>query len=1035
MNRFLKKFLKIFLILFLIFIALATIAFSYFYVNKDKIAETLLLGLNENINGEVSFQDIYLEPFVQFPSVSLALKQFSFYQNPESSRNILEDPIAEFEQVYLAFNVIDLLKDKITITKVLFDDGFFDLIQYPYSKFNFELALGPKKPAIEKKEQDQQATKKVPVKKKKKPTNKIAQVHRVLQLELDKITMKAIYLYYNNQKNGKQTNFYFNDLIASLNITPDSISTKLYVKTEIKKTEISEKLKFYDLEFQFRTDLRYSRKDSTIKVAPSKLILARAEFRLNGMIDLKNDGLIDLKLKASDKKLGFLSLLLTKSGIENLKTGNLFFKGTLKGTLKDEIPELNIGFGIEDLSLKIPGTNDSIKHLNLSGYLNSGKKEDLSAASFKIDSIKAELPHGYIDAVFEMKNFYAPDIKYRLDLSANIDGLDRVFRLRHIDSLQGKIVLHDEFNGVFKKGKKWINEKRGNFMLQFDSVSFKTPGGLFISNLSGTVTDQRNKIQLKKIKFISGNSDFLIDGDVKNLSNLIYDEGEKLIANISLKSELIDMAEILAQDSSVNQSFPYKITRLKLNFTASAIRNELVEFKRMPTLHFKIKNLSAAIDSLLNPFVIKKGNLILSEKEDKILINLNGFDIKSTDNQLLTDFSYSHVKGKAPRISSSIKAKKFNPGNFFWKGLIDSSSAFLNTDISALMKINLRLTKDDEKKIARFEFQADSLSYWDANNSLRFKSLRAYCSGVSYNTDIDKNPLASLSGNIELSTKKLKSKYFEFTDVIYKISANKGTYTISPENDNWFNRKATGKYVISPFHTPPSYSFDYSVKQFSAGELFSNFLEDSVLTGKMDFALRISFKGNHKDSILKTMKGKIRVQGNDLSLHGINVDEFLKKFQTTQELNLLDIGIAVYAGPVALLATKRTNFARIKVTNRKKYSEITNLVSDWKIKNDSLIADDVAFTTENNRIALKGWYSYSADSLDFSIGLLDRKGCAVLKQNFAGMAVKPEMSGMDLFGNFMGSDADDGKKTQSIECKPFYRGSVVQPIENKPLKP
>jgi hypothetical protein len=151
MRQSLKKILKIFLYLMSLFVFLIGTFFLYFLVKKDDIAAGLLLGLNENINGEVRFSDIYLDPFAQFPYISLALENFSLYEHEEGDRTILEDPVTEFENVFVAVDFFDLFADRFVVTKVLFSDGYLDIVRYQNRHHNFEIALEKKKSQNEKK--------------------------------------------------------------------------------------------------------------------------------------------------------------------------------------------------------------------------------------------------------------------------------------------------------------------------------------------------------------------------------------------------------------------------------------------------------------------------------------------------------------------------------------------------------------------------------------------------------------------------------------------------------------------------------------------------------------------------------------------------------------------------------------------------------------------------------------------------------------------------------------------------------------------
>jgi len=769
------------------------------------------------------------------------------------------------------------------------------------------------------------------------------------------------------------------------------------------------------------TSLSLGRNDSVLLIEPSQLFISRAEFNVEGIVDLKGRGFVDLKIGGADKKLGFLSLLLSDIGIENLKTGSLFFDGSLKGTFDDEIPELAINFGVRDLTLKIPGSNDSINHLKICGDFVSGKREDLSEAFLKVDTLKAILPGGYIEGELKMQNLSKPNVYYKIELSANVEGFENVFQQNYIDSLSGKISLKDEFKGTLDKRRGWLDEKKGNLKLNFDSVSFVIPGIIDISHLNGTITDKYDKFQIKKIKILTGNTDLLINGTVKNLSNLIFDEGKKITANLSIRSSLLDIPEFFAFDSEVGVGFPYRINNLDLSLKASTTKKELLEFKYTPKIDFRIRKLNGSVDSLFKPLLLKNGRFLLADYKDKMLLDFKNFTINSGKGTMLINIRYLYEKHRADQLIISTKIKKLRLLDVFHQGFIDSSISQFSNPFYGDVACNFHIQKGEKAGFKDFELIADNVSYRKAKKKIKVNGFELKSNAFNLGEDGEGKGFSKLKGRFNLRAGKVKSKDYSFDDVVYSIDAEKGKFTLIPQNDSILGVKASGKFILSPFENPPSYSFDYSLHQFSVGKLFVNFLEDSVLTGKVSFNIKLSFKGNEEKMILKTLSGKIKMQGRGLTLYGANVDDFLKEYRETQNFNLLDIGVVIYAGPIGILATKGTDFAHIKVTDRKKRSQIDKMVSDWKIIGDSLKVEDVALRTGNNRIALKGWYRYASDSLNFNIGVLDKEGCSILNQAFSGASAKPEMSNLGLFKLKV---AD--KKTEK-KCKPFYKGKLEHP--------
>ena len=1002
-----------------LFVLITGTFFLYFLANKEEIAADLLLGINENINGEVRFTDIYLDPFAQFPYVSLALENFNLYEKKENERTILEDPVAEFEDAFIALDIFDLFGERIEITKVLFINGYLDIIKYKNSVHNFEIALGKKKSkqvkkvatVKRKKKTETDSTKTVKKAKKKKSF-----ISKTLKLDLNRISFKNVHLEHNSRRDGSQYNLFVYNMISSLSIMPDTIKSDFYINTEIKDLPVLKKAGFENLVVQLNSRLNYCRNDSMLLIEPSKMILTKAEFRLNGKLSFKEGGFIDLSIEGADKRLGFLNLLLSESGLENLKTGNFFFNGSLKGNFNDEIPKFSVNYGIKDLSMRIPGENDSIKRLKLVGSFVSGKKQDLSDAILKIDTLKATLPGGFLDASFQIENFSAPSIDYQLFLEANIKGFENLIRQSFIDSLQGLVNLKSEFKGSLGVELSSMKVKKSSLRLDLDSVSLKIPGTFAVRNLSGLISGDYNKLKLKNIKLNSGNSDLIVNGSFNRLSSLIVDNKKRIFTNLIIKSNLLDISDFLADGLTLSHNFDYKIRDIDFSLSASAKRTDLFEFKQVPKITLDIHKLSSKVDSILKPINIKRGRLSLEDYKKGYLINLNNLAVSATKGKVLANINYKKENSGKARLKIKANLKQIRLDGLLDNVLIDSTMDFYASPFTAQLDCSFFI---DDSKFKQFRLQLSKSSYKWANSKVQLNDLAIKSKAFYFKSD----SLSNLVGKFNLKIGKIKTRHYNLEDVVYSIAAKNRKFTIVPQNDSILGVKAEGKLIASPYESPPAYSLDYSLKQFSVGQMFVNFLEDSVLSGKADFYVKLNFKGHDKKNILQTLDGRIRMRANNLTLYGANLDKFINSYRTSQTLNLLDIGVSIYAGPIGLLATKGGGFARVKVTDRRKKSSIDRMISDWKIIGDSLIVDDVAMRTKQNRLALKGYYCYNSDSLAFKIGLLDAKGCSVLKQGFSGPSMKPEMNN---FGLFNGMQA---QKKAKKECEVFYKGKLVHPSE------
>jgi hypothetical protein len=121
----------------------------------------------------------------------------------------------------------------------------------------------------------------------------------------------------------------------------------------------------------------------------------------------------------------------------------------------------------------------------------------------------------------------------------------------------------------------------------------------------------------------------------------------------------------------------------------------------------------------------------------------------------------------------------------------------------------------------------------------------------------------------------------------------------------------------------------------------------------MDFSANLSMKGATTDAMVRSAAGEVSLRGHDLTLEIGDIDKELARYQSSQNFNLVDVGALFFAGPLGLAVTKGFNFAGVFQSSSGS-SQIRTLVSEWRIERGVAQAKDVAMTTKENRIALKG---------------------------------------------------------------------------------
>lgn len=225
----------------------------------------------------------------------------------------------------------------------------------------------------------------------------------------------------------------------------------------------------------------------------------------------------------------------------------------------------------------------------------------------------------------------------------------------------------------------------------------------------------------------------------------------------------------------------------------------------------------------------------------------------------------------------------------------------------------------------------------------------------------------------------------------------------------------------------------YTLAKFRAEDSLAGLAQEKYLRGPMTVTPDLSFRGKDVDEMTRTLSGTVSLQGDGLTLHGMLIDEILSKAVDAQKLGLADVGAFVLAGPLGSAALKGYRYGDLyRSATREGETRIHRLVSDWTVRDGVAEARDVAFSTEKNRIALKGKLDLlNGQFVDVTVAALDGKGCAKIRQKITGPFGDPRMAKTSLLQSFaepiLGAFGRAGKLLGISSCEPFYTGAVRHP--------
>jgi AsmA protein len=217
----------------------------------------------------------------------------------------------------------------------------------------------------------------------------------------------------------------------------------------------------------------------------------------------------------------------------------------------------------------------------------------------------------------------------------------------------------------------------------------------------------------------------------------------------------------------------------------------------------------------------------------------------------------------------------------------------------------------------------------------------------------------------------------------------------------------------------------YAINNFKIETFLSRFNQDSLMSGSVHLNLDIQLNDD-----ISQLNGSAILEGKDLIVHNFDIDEVLTRFKRTQSFNLVDLGAFMLAGPAGAVVTKASDYAILLNADPTKKSTIRELISSWKFINGQIIADDVAFTTRQSRIALNGGIDFiTQEFIELTVGVVDKKGCPLLSQTVRGSLSDPQFDQINAVSTILAPVTNVLKLITGSDCDPFYTGSLVHPTD------
>lgn len=336
----------------------------------------------------------------------------------------------------------------------------------------------------------------------------------------------------------------------------------------------------------------------------------------------------------------------------------------------------------------------------------------------------------------------------------------------------------------------------------------------------------------------------------------------------------------------------------------------------------------------------------------------------------------------------------------------------------------------DPFDLPSISISSGSLRYEDIASGRKYEAVE--CDSEIYameSSDEFPDPIKSLSFTGEMACGEIRANDLIVSDLRLTSSRRDGMLDIEPITMRMFGTEASGSISADFTSTIPGYQINYSLPQFRMEQFSEALMPQGDAKGPMDFSASFSMRGTTAHEMKQSMAGKISLQGENLTFYGLDIDDALSRFESSQNFNLVDVGAFFVAGPIGLMVTKGFNFASM-FNESGAGSEVRILVSNWKLDKGVAQAVDVAMATNENRIALTGGLDLANEEFEHMVvALIDEEGCTKVRQKIHGSFHDPMVDKPNVFKTLAGPVVSLFKNGQALlldgDCEVFYTGSVA----------
>ena len=573
------------------------------YLKQDEVIQSQLNTMNEGHEGLLEIGDTHLALFDNFPNISFKIDDVKVYE----TKNNKEKAILNVADIFIRFNLLDLISGNYDIHSLLIEEGFFNIVIHKDGSTNLQHALA---------------------------TTKTEDKNNPLEIHLKTIELinLDIHKYDEATKVDVETFMYFAN--GGFKSGDGLISGHIDSDFELNIFNNGDTTYIHDKHFEFHTDITLNEKTGIVEFKPSGVTMEHGDFELQGSLDIKNDMDLDIEIKGTKPNFDMFIAFAPHELIPVLEryknAGKIYLNAKIKGpTAHGLTPFIDANFGASEAFLENTEKGKKIDNMGFEGHFTNGKEQNLTTMEFSLNNMTADLEKGKFIGGVSVKNFEEPEIDMSLDADFNIDFLAEFLNLKDVQNPSGNIKMQMKFHDIIDLDNpehtlKDLNQAYFAELkikdLSLSSSSFPAP----LKKLDMHLIMNGKKANIDQFDVELGKSDLSLNGYLSDLPAVLHHTNQPIKVHLDINSKVLDIAELTNYSKKDSTGVDEKIEDLRVGFSFESSAKDLTESNTLPKGEFFIDSLHAQLKHYPHELHDFHGDFLIDDRDLKIL-DFKGF--------------------------------------------------------------------------------------------------------------------------------------------------------------------------------------------------------------------------------------------------------------------------------------------------------------------------------------------------------------------------------------------------------------------------